>query len=120
MNSAVIQPVIMSDLMPERAFDYHDIIFDIDDVKCYTVSMNTNHQVTLRNVDDGLKRLIDQNAKKRGKSINQYMLDIVAAAVGYSEQPQRDWREFAGAIPDDGINAEALADFESIDETMWK
>lgn len=82
--------------------------------------MSASHQISLRNVDSRLKRLIDQHAKKRGTSINQYVLDTVAEAVGYREAKQPAWREFNGAMTCDGINQQALDDFESIDETMWK
>lgn len=77
-------------------------------------------QVTLRNVDDGLKKMIDLNARKQNKSINQYVLDIVKERVGYGTPASQDWREFSGSFEPKAINATALEDFEKIDEEMWR
>ncbi len=95
-----------------------DITIDIIDVICYTHSMNTTTQVTLRNVSRDLKRRIDQNAHKRGTSINTYLLEVIQSAL-QGKQPH-GWREFSGSIPDKGINSEALAQFEEIDTEMWR
>lgn len=77
-------------------------------------------QVTLRNIDEELKKLIDQNAQKRGQSINSYVVDVIKDSVGYKTKASQGWREFIGTMPDDGINQEVLDDFEKIDENMWK
>ena len=82
--------------------------------------MSKSGQVTLRNVDTTLKQLIDQYARKRGVSINRFVLDIVKEAVGYTPTPSKRWREFAGAIPEEGLDSEVLADFEKIDDKMWR
>jgi len=78
-------------------------------------------QVTLRNIDPKLKKLIDQNARKQNKSINAYVVDVMKESTGYSKQnSQPAWKKFSGTIPADGIDSATLNEFEAIDDTMWK
>ena len=77
-------------------------------------------QVTLRNIDPKLKKLIDQRAKKSQKSINTYVVDLIKDSIGYTQTKHKPWRAYAGVIPDCGISQEALDDFASIDKTMWQ
>jgi hypothetical protein len=78
-------------------------------------------QVTLRNIDEKLKRLIDQNARKQNKSINTYVVDVVKDSVGYtSHNAQPAWKKFSGSITADGIDQATLDSHEAVDEHMWK
>ncbi|MDQ5969886.1 MAG: hypothetical protein QG593_403 [Patescibacteria group bacterium] len=78
-------------------------------------------QVTVRGVDEQLKKLIDQHAKKANKSINQFVLDVTSEAVGYKTSSKKpNWRECSGLIDDPDFNDKLFEDFEKIDPEMWK
>ena len=76
-------------------------------------------QITIRNVDKRLKQLIDKNAKKQNKSINQYVLDVMRDRVE-ALPGQRPWEVYAGQIPNNAFHADITKDFEAIDASMWQ
>lgn len=81
--------------------------------------MKKMSQITVRNVDQDLKRLISQHAKEQGVSINQYMLNIAKEAVNHKKPQPSSWRECSGLLEFDDFPDEVMADFEKVDNEMW-
>jgi|GEM_PF-6187483 hypothetical protein len=86
------------------------------------MSTTTNTtQITLRHVDSELKTAIDEHARVAGKSINQFVLDLIGVCVGIKPTEKKpDWHKSIGVLPKDAFNDEALAELEAVDETMWQ
>ena len=60
--------------------------------------MKTNAvQYTIRVTDPELNKAMRQYAKKRGKSINQTVLESIIKGVNYKKPTV--WQKYAGAIP---------------------
>lgn len=76
-------------------------------------------QITVRNVDQDLKRLITQHAKEQGVSINQYMLNIARESVNHAKPQATSWKECSGLLKFDDFPDEVFADFEKVDSEMW-
>lgn len=76
-------------------------------------------QITVRNVDQDLKRLIAEHAREQGVSINQYMLNIARQAVDHTKAQPTSWRECSGLLKFDDFPDEVFADFETVDTEMW-
>ena len=47
--------------------------------------------ITIHNIDDHLKRRLERQAAKHGVSVEEEALRVLAAALPYHENPQRDW-----------------------------
>jgi hypothetical protein len=53
-------------------------------------------------------------------SINDFVLDTLQDKVGgITAKDTVSWRQYSGLIDNKGLNQEVLADFETIDKTMW-
>lgn len=77
-------------------------------------------QITVRNVDVHLKKRIDNLAKLKAMSINDFVLDTLRMKVGTKKDTAITWRRYSGVMDKPAINQEVLDDFEAIDPTMWK
>jgi hypothetical protein len=77
-------------------------------------------QITVRNVDDSLKRKIDKLANLKAMSINDFVLDTLRAKVGNPSSAPITWHHYSGIMDKKALNQSALDDFETIDPTMWK
>ncbi len=86
-----------------------------------------SHQLTIRYEDD-LAREIEELAQREGISRNQAVLRLLRQAIGV-ERPTAgqdvigssfDW--FVGSWTEEEARAfdEAVADFERVDEDLWK
>lgn len=76
-------------------------------------------QITVRNVDQDLKRLIAQHAKEKGVSINKYMLDIARESVNQTKPQATSWRECSGILKFEDFPDEVFTEFEEVDSEMW-
>jgi hypothetical protein len=85
------------------------------------------HQLTIR-YDEALAREIEDLARREGLSRNQAVLRLLRRAAGLEERSGEkaviggslDW--FFGSWDDEQAREfdETLADFETIDEDLWK
>lgn len=84
-------------------------------------------QLTIR-CDDDLAREIEDLARREGLSLNQAVLRLLRKGAGIAEGDETrdaigsslDW--FAGSWTEEQAREfdEAVADFETIDEELWK
>lgn len=85
------------------------------------------HQLTIR-YDEALAREIEDLARREGVSLNQAVLRLLRKAVGLEQRAEEkevigsslDW--FIGSWTEEQAREfdEAVADFERIDEELWK
>ena len=83
-------------------------------------------QITLRRIDPDIEQKIRMMAKKRGKSLNRVVLDIIYQHSEFKkkdEKPSADsLRKLAGGWSKRDASAflESIKSCEQIDEEMWK
>lgn len=90
--------------------------------------MKTTTQLTIRGFEPDLERCIRDLARREGISLNQAVLRLLRRGAGLGESPDR--RDRVGSTLDDLIGTwtpgearaveEAAADFDRIDESLWK
>lgn len=80
--------------------------------------------ITVRSVPSGLARALEREKKRRGQSLNQTVLELLALALGISQDETRS--NGLGKLAGDWSNRE-LAEFEAatavfgqVDEELWR
>lgn len=85
-------------------------------------------QVTLRGVDEKTGKLLKQEARRRGQSVNRTVLELIREAMGQTKDSGSERRVFddldhlAGTWTGEN-SAEflaATADFRVVDEGLWR
>lgn len=79
-------------------------------------------QYTIRQVPEQIDRLIRQRAKQSNKSLNAVLLEVLQRGIGVSDKPAEyhDLDHLAGSWVDDPDFDDAMKDFDTIDEALWK
>ena len=79
-------------------------------------------QYTIRNVPDYLDAALRSAASAQRKSLNEVMLDALARGAGVGNVPcrKRDVSDIVGTWVEDPAFDAALAEQDTIDETMWR
>ena len=83
-------------------------------------------QITLRGMDDEVEKAIRSIARRKGKSLNRVILEMIYEHTGRkkrSEEPQgRSLRKLAGGWSRKQADEflESIKSCEQIDEAMWK
>ena len=76
---------------------------------------------TIRNIPAPVDAALREQARREGKSLNQLVVETLAAAVGESAEPiRRDLSTVAGSWVDDAPVDEALASQRTIDRAYWQ
>ncbi len=82
-------------------------------------------QITLRGIDPKIEHKIRMMAKKRGKSLNRVVLDIIYEHSGLNKKnkkpPADSLRKLAGGWSEKDASEflESIKSCEQIDEEMW-
>jgi hypothetical protein len=83
-------------------------------------------QITLRGIDNETERKIRREAKKKGKSLNKVILDMISQHGSRKKEkeelPANSLRKLAGGWSQKEADKflESIKSCEQIDETMWK
>jgi hypothetical protein len=83
-------------------------------------------QITLRGIDNETEKKIRREAKKKGKSLNKVILDMIGQyggqKKGKEELPANSLRKLAGGWSRKEADKflESIKSCEQIDEAMWK
>jgi hypothetical protein len=83
-------------------------------------------QITLRGIDNETEKKIRREAKKKGKSLNKVILEMIAhrgaSKKGKKELPANSLRKLAGGWSQKEADKflESIKSCEQIDEAMWK
>lgn len=78
-------------------------------------------QYTIRNIPANVDAALRSTAQRQGKSLNDVTLEALTRGAGVSIQPiqQRDLSDIAGSWREDPAFDQAIADQDSIDESIW-
>lgn len=82
--------------------------------------------ITLRNIDDELKKTLEAKAKASSTSLNTVVLTTLQHAFGLKKSPRKqrnhELEKLAGGWSEDDLSAfeSATADFAQIDDDLWK
>jgi Holliday junction resolvasome RuvABC DNA-binding subunit len=83
-------------------------------------------QITLRGIDEKTEKKIRREAKKKGKSLNKVILEMIGQhgdqEKGKKELPANSLRKLAGGWSQKEADEflESIKSCEQIDEAMWK
>jgi hypothetical protein len=79
-------------------------------------------QYTIRSIPDAVDGAIRERARASGKSLNEAVIDLLAEGAGLAGAPRkrRDLRDVAGTWKADRAVERALADQDTVDESLWR
>ena len=79
-------------------------------------------QYTIRNVPDYLDAALRSAAGEQRKSLNEVMLEALVRGAGVGNVPcrMRDVSDIVGTWVEDPVFDAALAEQDTIDESMWR
>jgi len=79
-------------------------------------------QYTIRNVPDYLDAALRSTAREQGKSLNEVTLDALTrgAGLGSIQSRKRDVTDIVGTWVEDPAFDAAVAEQDTIDESMWR
>ncbi len=79
-------------------------------------------QYTIRGIPEYLDSGIRQYAVRESKSLNQALIDVLSAGLGFFGRQNRNEQllELAGTWVDDPAQDKALSDMRGVDEELWK
>jgi len=83
-------------------------------------------QITLRGIDNETEKKIRREAKKKGKSLNKIILEMIGQRGGQKKEkeelPANSLRKLAGGWSRKEADKflESIKSCEQIDEVMWK
>ena len=78
--------------------------------------------LTIRNVPDDLHEALKREKERRGQSLNQTVVDLLRQRLSPDARPSNGLRAFAGDWTEEELREfeQATAEFEQIDEEMWR
>lgn len=79
-------------------------------------------QYTIRGIPDYLDMELRAYAQRESKSLNQVLLEMLAAGLGvFRHQPRNaELLALAGTWVEDAATEKALGEMRTVDEEMWK
>ena len=79
-------------------------------------------QYTIRGIPEYLDAGIRKYAAKESKSLNQALIDMLSAGLGFFGRHDRNEQmlELAGTWEEDSAQDRAFADMRMVDEELWK
>lgn len=79
-------------------------------------------QYTIRNIPDGIDRVLRKRAKTLGKSFNQVVLEALILGAGERLVPKRDLSEIVGSMSKSEANKieQEIRAQRQIDKELWK
>jgi hypothetical protein len=79
-------------------------------------------QYTIRNIPEYLDTALRSAARERGKSLNEIAVLALVRGAGLSEiaRPKRDLGDIKGTWVEDPAFTNAIAEQDTVDESMWK
>jgi plasmid stability protein len=77
--------------------------------------------LTIRNLPPGLSDALDREKRRRGKSLNQTVIDLLGQGLGAQGVRSNGLGRLAGGWSEDEFRhfEQATAQFEAVDEELW-
>lgn len=79
-----------------------------------------HRQYTIRNIPPHLDAALRRKAQQKGTSLNQVLIDSLAASVGEGAARYHDLDELAGSWQADKAFDDAVESFNKVDPEDWK
>lgn len=78
--------------------------------------------LTIRNVPDEIAAALEREKRRRGKSLNQTVIDLLGQGLGVGGRRSNGLGQFAGGWSEEDYRDfnRAIAPFEDIDEELWR
>jgi hypothetical protein len=78
--------------------------------------------LTIRNVPADVASALDREKRRRGKSLNQTVIDLLSQGLGVGRSRSNGLARLAGRWDEDEFREfeRATAVFEGIDEDLWR
>ncbi len=78
--------------------------------------------LTIRNVPDDLSEALQRERSRRGRSLNQTVLDLLRQRLGQGTTPSNGLARLAGGWTDSELQEfeRATQLFEDVDEEVWR
>ena len=78
--------------------------------------------LTIRNLPPGLADALDREKRRRGKSLNQTVIDLLGQGLGAQGVRSNGLGQLAGGWTDDEFRdfERATAQFEAVDDELWR
>lgn len=87
----------------------------------FTAKEDAIKALTIRNVPPGLAEALEREKRRRGKSLNQTVLDLLGQGLGAQGTRSNGLGRLGGGWSEDEFRdfEKATAPFEAIDEELW-
>ena len=85
--------------------------------------MNTTKTLTIRNVSPELATALDREKRRRGKSVNRVVLELLSEDLGVGDSGRSNGlAQLAGRWSQEELDEfeDAVAIFEQVDEELWR
>ncbi len=78
--------------------------------------------LTIRNVPPSLAEALEREKRRKGKSLNQTVIDLLGQGLGAERVRSNGLGRFAGGWSEDEFRdfERATAHFEAVDEELWR
>lgn len=78
--------------------------------------------LTIRNLPPGLAEALNREKRRRGKSLNQTVIDLLGQSLGAQGARSNGLGRLAGGWSEDEFRdfEQATAQFEGVDEELWR
>lgn len=78
--------------------------------------------MTIRNVPPSLAEALEREKRRRGKSLNQTVIDLLAQGLGAEGMRSNGLGRLAGGWSEEEFRdfERATAQFEAVDEELWR
>lgn len=83
--------------------------------------MRTIKALTIRNLPSNLAEALEREKRRRGKSLNQTVIDLLGQGLGEQSVRSNGLGRLAGGWSEDEFRdfERATAQFEAVDEELW-
>lgn len=78
--------------------------------------------LTIRNLPPGVAEALEREKRRRGRSLNQTVIDLLRQSLGVEQTRSNGLAQLAGRWDDEELREFelAVAPFEQIDEELWR
>lgn len=78
--------------------------------------------LTIRNLPGGVADALEREKRRRGRSLNQTVIDLLAQSLGVEGTRSNGLAGLAGGWDEDELHEfeQAVSPFEQIDEELWR
>jgi hypothetical protein len=78
--------------------------------------------LTIRNLPPGIADALEREKRRRGKSLNQTVIDLLGQGLGAQSARSNGLGGLAGSWSEDEFRnfERAMAPFEGVDEELWR